>query len=226
MASFRQKQISRSQTLADKLKQSRLEQEKTLEEASAATNIQIKYLEILEDGDYQKLPGDIYSKSWLKLYGDFLGLQISELLTDYKIEKSVSDKLSKVETTVVKINNISSYHILKPKVLKSLGAGFLILILLAYLGWEINNIVAPPDVKIFEPSNNFKTTDASVIIKGQTKPEVQLTINNELVLLDEEGQFNQPVNLVNGLNHLEISAKKKHSKLNIIEIIILRELLE
>ena len=68
MANFRQKKITRSKTLADKLKQARLEQAKTLEQASLATKIQVKYLEVLEEGDYQKLPGNIYSKAWLKLY--------------------------------------------------------------------------------------------------------------------------------------------------------------
>ena len=226
MSSFRQKKITRSQNLADKLRQARLAKEISLEEVAEATKIQVKYLEILEEGDYQKLPGDIYSKAWLKLYGDFLGLQVNELLVDYKIEKSISNKLTKVSSPVVKSNNISLYSILKPRVLKFLGIALLILALLAYLGWEINNTISPPEVTIFEPSNNFKTTESSVNIKGQTKAEVQLTINNELVFLDEEGKFNQSINLINGLNNLEISAKKKHSKVKTIEIIILRESLE
>ncbi|MBT4516399.1 MAG: hypothetical protein HOC78_00685 [Candidatus Komeilibacteria bacterium] len=226
MASFRQKKINRSQNLADKLRQARLDKEISLEEAAEATKIQVKYLEILEEGDYQKLPGDIYSKAWLKLYGNFLDLQVNELLVDYKIEKSINNKLHKASNPVVKSNNISPYSILKPRVLKFLGVSLLILTLLAYLGWEINNTISPPEVIIFEPSTNFKTTESSVIIKGQTKSEVQLTINNELVFLDEEGKFSQSINLINGLNNLEISAKKKHSKVNIIEIIILRESLE
>ena len=134
MSSFRQKKITRSQNLADKLRQARLAKEISLEEVAEATKIQVKYLEILEEGDYQKLPGDIYSKAWLKLYGDFLGLQVNELLVDYKIEKSISNKLTKVSSPVVKSNNISLYSILKPRVLKFLGIALLILALLAYLG--------------------------------------------------------------------------------------------
>ena len=130
MANFRQKKITRSKTLADKLKQARLEQAKTLEQASLATKIQVKYLEVLEEGDYQKLPGNIYSKAWLKLYGDFLNLPIDELLVDYKIEKSISDKLTKVAAPIIKTNNISPYNILKPKVLKSLWVAALVLMLL------------------------------------------------------------------------------------------------
>ena len=226
MASFKQKKISRTQTLADKLRQSRLEQNKTLAEATAVTGIQTKYLEILEEGNYQKLPGNIYAKAWLRLYADFLGLQANELLVDYKIEKSISDRLVKVDVPQEKNNNFFIYRILKPRVLKFLGIGLLIVALFVYLGWEVNNIISPPEVLIFEPTSNFKTTDSSVVIKGQTKPEVQLTINNELVLLDGEGYFIQEVNLLNGLNNLEISAKKKHSRTQTMEIVILRESLE
>lgn len=226
MSSFRQKKITRSQTLGDKLRQTRLEQDKTLEEVSKETKIQVKYLEILEEGDHQKLPGDIYAKAWLKLYAEFLGLQSAELLVDYKIEKDISDKLTKVVSPQKRVRNITPSSILKPRVLKFLGIGLLILALFVYLGWEINNIVSPPRVEIFEPLNNLRTTDSSIIIRGQTKPEVQLTINNELVLLDEEGYFSQEINLITGLNNLEINAKKKHSRTQTIDLIIVRENLE
>ncbi|MBU1202596.1 helix-turn-helix domain-containing protein [Patescibacteria group bacterium] len=225
MASFRQKKISRGQTLSDKLKQARISQEVSLEEMSQATKIQIKYLEILEEGDYQKLPGDIYAKAWLKLYADFLSLDISELLADYKIEKSVRDKLIKVSKPNDS-KSIPNYNILKPNFLKILSIGFLVLILLGYLAWEINNIVSPPQVIISEPNNNFRTSESSVFIKGQTKPEVQLTINNETVLLDSDGNFIKEVNLVSGLNNLQINAKKKHSKINNLELIIFRDIID
>lgn len=211
--------------MADKLKQARISKEISLEEMSQATKIQIKYLEILEEGDYQKLPGDIYAKAWLKLYADFLSLDVNELLADYKIEKSVRDKLIKVSKPKEQ-KSFSNYNILKPNFLKVLAIAGLVLVLLGYLAWEINNIISPPQVTITEPSNNFRTSESSVLIKGYTKPEVQLTINNEKVLLDESGNFVKEVNLVSGLNNLEISAKKKHSKTNNLELIIYRDIIE
>ncbi|MCD4761326.1 helix-turn-helix domain-containing protein [bacterium] len=225
MASFRQKKISRGQTLADKLRQARVSKDISLDEAQEATKIQIKYLEILEEGNYQNLPGDIYAKAWIRLYADFLELPSQELLVDYKLEKSVSDKIIRLDKSN-KTKSLPHYNILKPKVLKIAAISLLVLSLLGYLGWELNNIIAPPNIVILEPSNNFKTTESSVLIRGQTKPEVELTINNEIVPLDDQGEFNQVVNLVAGLNNLQISAKKKHSKTNNLELIILREILE
>ena len=101
-----------------------------------------------------------------------------------------------------------------------------VLALLSYLGWEIKRIVAAPEITILEPPNNFITTDSSIIINGQTQAEAQLTINNELIILNEEGSFEQKINLVEGLNKLQISVKKKHSRTNNLEWDILREPLE
>lgn len=222
MASFRHKTISRGQTLADKFSKARLEQDISLAEAQEATKIQSKYLEILESGDWEKLPGDIYAKAWIRLYADFLGLEVSGLLTDYKIEKSMSSKLVRINQPI-KRRDFSRYNILKPRILKLSAIAILVLALLGYLGWELNNIIRPPSIFIAEPGNNFKTSDNSVVIKGHTEPEVTLTINHELVLLDGEGNFSETINLVIGLNNLEINAKKKHSKTNNLELVILRE---
>ena len=48
-------------------------------------------------------------------------------------------------------------------------------------------------------------------------------INNEKVLLDKEGNFKKDINLMLGLNNLEISAKKKYSKIKYTELSIFRE---
>jgi len=76
---------------------------------------------------------------------------------------------------------------------------------------------------VFSPNNNLKTGVSSIDIEGQSEPEVQLFINNELVLLDEDGKFITNVALSLGLNNLEINAKKKHSKTRTIYLNILRE---
>ena len=217
MAGFRQKKISLGQTLPDKLRKARLEKEISLEEAQEATKIQAKYLEILEGGDYQSLPGEIYAK--------FLDLEIGELLNDYKLEKIVNDRVSKMDKPA-QLKKPSRFNVLGPRILKVFGISIVVLFLLGYLGWEVKNIIAAPPITIYEPPNNFKTSESRVLIKGQTEVEVQLTINNEIVLPDENGNFSQEINLVNGLNNLEISAKKKHSKTKNLELIILREDLE
>lgn len=222
MASFIQKRITNGQGLADHLRRTRLEKKRSLTQASEATGIQLKYLEYFESGEYQKLPGDMYARAWLKLYAEFLGLSSEELLTEYKVEKSISDKLKKVEDQD-KRASFSPLQLLRPLNIKTASVLVVVLAVFVYLGWEVKNILTPPEIMISQPENNLRTADSSVEIRGTTEPEVQLTINNEIVLLDERGNFVQTVNLVSGLNNLLISAKKKHSKASEYELVILRE---
>lgn len=220
MANFQQKKITKTQTLADQLKRVRLEKDISLAEVEECTKIQTKYLEILEEGNYKELPGDVYAKTWIKIYGEFLGLNTKELLVLYQIEKNISQKIK-----ILDYNNslIKDIFLLRPKTLKLVAIGIVILGLLTYLGYEVNNIVAAPAIVINEPVNNYVTTDNRIAIQGSTQTEAQLTINNEVILLDETGNFKQEINLVMGLNKLQISVKKKHSRTNNLEWQIVRE---
>lgn len=225
MPRFAKKQISRGQTLAERLKKARLEKGLTLLEVATKTKISLKYLEVLEAGHYQSLPGEMYAKAWLKIYAKLLDLPIKEILVAYKIEKAVSTRIKNLNPAPEDKKFFKS-HFLSPRFFKFGGIGLVIVALLLYLVWEINNIMAPPQVTILEPPNNFKTVASSILVVGQTEPEVRLTINNELVLLDENGHFSQTINLAVGLNNLQISAKKKHSRINNLEWNILRESIE
>lgn len=221
MNNFKTKKIGKVHNLANRLKQARLEKGLSLTDVQKEINIQIKYLEILEKGDYEKLPGSIYVRSWLKLYGNLLELPVSELLEDYKTQNIVNKKLQKITNESNK-NKIYD-NLLKPKVIKVIIVAFIFLSLLFYLAWSINNIISPPYINIIEPEDNYKTMDSVITIYGNTIPESQLTINSEIVLLDKDGNFEKEINLMIGLNYLEINAKKKYSKIKEIKLNILRE---
>ncbi len=219
MVNFQKKTISQGQTVNNRLKQKRQEQGFSLEQVASNTKIQIKYLEHLEAGDYQALPGEIYVRTWIKLYSDFLSLPSRELLSDYKKEKTVVDQFKDEE--LKKESKLIKY--LGPHFLRKILLAGVVLLALGYLAWELNNIIAPPEVTIISPENNLKTGVSSIDIEGKSEPEVQLFINNELVLLDEQGNFKTNVALSLGLNNLEINAKKKHSKTMTVYLNILRE---
>lgn len=50
----------------------------------AQTKIRAKYLRALENEEWELLPGPTYVKSFLKTYGDMLGLDGRQLVADYK----------------------------------------------------------------------------------------------------------------------------------------------
>jgi len=63
-------------------------------------------------------------------------------------------------------------------------------------------------------------------IEGQTEPESILSINNEDISVNEEGNFYLDVKLKYGLNKFEIISQREHSQKNKAELIIFKRRVE
>jgi cytoskeletal protein RodZ len=55
-----------------------------INEVERRTKIRAKYLRAMENEEWDLLPGEVYVKSFLRTYGDFLGLDSRQLMDDYK----------------------------------------------------------------------------------------------------------------------------------------------
>ncbi len=57
----------------------------TLEEISAATKIAIRSLQALEEEDFSRLPGGIFTRSFIRAYARHLGLDEDSVLAEYQL---------------------------------------------------------------------------------------------------------------------------------------------
>jgi len=56
----------------------------TLQEISAATKISVRFLKSIENEEFSKLPGGIFSRSFVRAYARYLGLDEDPLLEEYQ----------------------------------------------------------------------------------------------------------------------------------------------
>src|SRR5690348_12735465 len=56
----------------------------SLEEISKSTKIGIRSLKAIEDEDFEKLPGGIFNKGFVRAYARFLGLDEEEMVADFE----------------------------------------------------------------------------------------------------------------------------------------------
>jgi cytoskeletal protein RodZ len=57
----------------------------SLEEISSATKISIRFLEAIEREDFSKLPGGIFSRSFIRSYARYLGLDEERAVAEYQL---------------------------------------------------------------------------------------------------------------------------------------------
>ncbi len=60
----------------------------SLEAVEEETKIRRKYIQALEQEQFQVLPGPIYAKAFLKNYAKFLGIKVEEIMEEYRLQFS------------------------------------------------------------------------------------------------------------------------------------------
>lgn len=81
--------------LARCLKNSRESKNLSLEEAAASLKLRMAYLEALESGQWEEMPGEVYALGFLKQYASMLGIDVSDSIEklktgDYKLTKPLT----------------------------------------------------------------------------------------------------------------------------------------
>ena len=73
-------------TVADILKTQREKKKLTLEDIHKFIKIHPRYLSALESGDYSAFSGKVHAKGFLKIYAQFLNLNVEEVLAFFRRE--------------------------------------------------------------------------------------------------------------------------------------------
>ncbi|TKD71627.1 helix-turn-helix domain-containing protein [Pseudalkalibacillus hwajinpoensis] len=72
--------------LGQRLKEARSDKGLSIEEIQSITKIQKRYLHAIEEGNYELLPGNFYTRAFIKNYAEAVGLGGEELLEEYASE--------------------------------------------------------------------------------------------------------------------------------------------
>lgn len=77
-------------TFGERLKRERELREVKLEEVSAATRISERFLQALENEDWNKLPGGVFGRGFVRTVARYLGLDEENLLAEYDLARGES----------------------------------------------------------------------------------------------------------------------------------------
>lgn len=102
------------------LKEARTARKLSLEEVEEETKIRRKYLQALENEQYDVLPGQVYAKAFLKNYARFLNLDIEEVMQAYnqsstKEEPQEQDNVNENNSTFTRREQSKLNHGQKPR---------------------------------------------------------------------------------------------------------------
>jgi cytoskeleton protein RodZ len=210
---FTQKKIH-SYTLGEQLKNLRSEGRVTLFEVSRETKIPVKYIEMIEEGKYEKLPPDVYVKGFLRAYAEFLGVEPRKIINLYEREKDIKNNLNGGEKKVPKAKKKTrlSRFVVTPRVIIAVSVAVVVIGGFSYLYSQIGRFAAVPRLVITSPASDENISGNSISVSGYTDEDAKLTINGQPILVSDKGEFKEDILLQSGVNSITISALNRFNK--------------
>jgi cytoskeletal protein RodZ len=183
--------------------------------AERDTKIRLRYLAALEDGDFDELPGAVYTKGFLRNYAIYLGLDPEDLLERWHDEMAA---LHSTERVVVApppqpITSPRSFVNLSPGMAVTGVALLVILLFVGYLGLTLLRLAEVPELKLTSPANRVSEINAERTMLVGTAGAGSLisitTPNGQLMttIADDDGRWSQEVALARGQNNFQITAR-------------------
>tara|TARA_B100000676_G_scaffold313138_1_gene391696 strand:- start:411 stop:1586 length:1176 start_codon:yes stop_codon:yes gene_type:complete len=189
---------SNQRRIADDLRQARLERGLELRDVSGTLRIRAVYLEALEDGRFDDLPGTTYVAGFLRTYGDFLGLDAEELVRRFKDE-----------TGGVLVHQQLSFPVPASEARQPTAGIIIGALILAIAGaaiWFVNNerdLVDLELVPAVEETHDTASDDSNATVDAA--PAVEETMTTEE---DDEGASDDPSAVETAVEEVEAVAEE------------------
>lgn len=211
-------------SIGDILASERKRRKLTIENIQKAVKIHPKYLKALEDNDYSVFDGKVHARGFLRLYADFLGLNISEVMAFWRRDYEAFFEKNSPKSSIEKLRPVElpKFVVTPGKMLLSL-VGIFIVLFFGYLFYQYKSFNAAPDLQISNPQNNAVLESDILDVIGKTDIDASVFINNQKISLGIDGSFITSIKLKEGLNTISVvSINKLEKKTEIIRTVVYR----
>ena len=211
MSTFKRKKIQQSSRVCLRLKEIREQLGFTIDGMAKKTRLSKKYIIALEACEFDVLPkGKIYQKNFIKTYLSALGVNPTPYIQQFVREETLTEEENNSVHPHTPYSRLRFQNI--PALLRYSSIALTVFILVGYLGFQIHRILEPPSLTLASPINGAITTDAAISVRGLAESANHITINGKLIAHTEEGQFEEMIDLSEGVNEIKINVQKKHGK--------------
>jgi cytoskeletal protein RodZ len=164
--------------LGERLRQARESKGISLAQASTDTRILQQSLIALEEGAFQRLPGDVATRGFIRNYGQYLDLPIEELIDLYRRERGSSDKIRVVATSSApraRIYTVPNFLGVFFVTIALVGLAYVALNALGRVGDDPQIAAAPTIVTTVAPSPTSLPTVSSATPTATLRPSPRPT---------------------------------------------------
>jgi cytoskeleton protein RodZ len=210
-------------TAGEVLKNKRELLKKSLEKVSVDTKIQRRFLEHIENNQFEYFDSEVFLTGFIKIYAKYLELDIDKVLALYRRsnpQRNPSKKEEKKKITKT-AKKIKGENFVNPKTVITIILIAFLAIIIGYIGFQIYKFQSPPVLNIIEPANDTEVTSETIFVRGNTDVESLIEVNGSTVEVDGGGDFEAEISLQEGSNMITVKARKNNALEKVETITIL-----
>lgn len=197
-------------TIGEILKEARDRKRYSLNKVEAGTKIKKEFIEFIEKNNWPALPDFPVVSGFVKNLASYLGISpktaLALLKRDYPPKKlSINPK-----------PDVGNKFTWTPKYTFWVGILTLFLVILGYLGFQYIGFNSPPVLEIYQPKDELKVTSREIRIEGRTDLDATVKVNNQAVLIDDEGAFEVEIEIFEGTKEIIIEAVSRSGKKTVV----------
>ncbi|MFI5258041.1 MAG: helix-turn-helix domain-containing protein [Candidatus Limnocylindrales bacterium] len=178
------------------------------------TKIRAKYLADLEQGDFSDLPGDVYTRGFLRNYATYLGLDADEIEEEWRREAGGRAPISQLIVGPQPLTIRRGVAFQRSHVIIAVVA-VIVLAVAGYFGYQLTRYLSYPTLAVSSGGSAPITVPigtTSYVLKGTATPGTTVLIvwngqDPQVVLADDAGQWSYKAVLQNGPNQFDIHAE-------------------
>ncbi len=193
-------------SVGDIFKKTREKRGITLKQVEKDIRIRLKFLQAVEENDWNAFSSKIYITGVIRNYSKYLGLDHKKILAffrrDYEKHEETQFK-KRIETRLLKTHSRSVIAIVSVVIF---------LFFAVYFGFQLKQFLTPPSLDIISPAQKVFRSTESIQIIGRTEPDATVLIFGDTVLQNKQGTFTYDLPLKKGENDFVVTVRGANGK--------------
>jgi cytoskeletal protein RodZ len=193
-------------TIGEYLKEARVKKRFSQEKIAKETKIKEDFISSIEKEDWESLPEFPVVVGFVKGIAKFL--KVDERQAVALLRRDYPPKVLPVNPKP----DVSRTFTWTPRLTFILGITIVALVILGYLGFQYSNFVRPPKLFVERPLEGEVVKEEKLTVFGRTDPDVTVKVNNQPVLVEDDGTFETEIEIFEGTEEIVIKAVSRSGK--------------
>lgn len=181
---------------------------------SDETKIKASFLSAIERHEWEKLPEFPVVTGFVKNIATALDIDRAEALAflrrDYQIKKGTL-------TQVTPKQEIKKEFTIGPRLVFSMGLLIVLFVIFGYLVYQYSRFMSPPALAIYDPKEGQVVRGTSLIVNGKTSDGVTLKVNNQPVIVGDDGTWTTEIVITPESKEIEVVATSRAGKVTSVK---------